>query len=172
MKFKENIFSILDSIKVSYDSKFDVDFITKEILEQILEIEDSKIDEKSSIYLSENKSLDIELLPRNVTNFPIFINLSNNVIDIQIDKGAEYLYLQEILDFNDLKKLKDTLNDLLSNEVSCELYLKNNEVKKVFYTIPYSENGERKEYSFGKILGATWFWNKNTVEHRKFESWK
>jgi hypothetical protein len=50
--------------------------------------------------------------------------------------------------------------------------LKNNEVKKVFYTIPYSENGERKEYSFGKILGATWFWNKNTVEHRKFESWK
>lgn len=145
--------------------------IIKTVLEELIEIKEEIIDINSIVKIDIN-NLEIRLISTSNYFVPIYINVfGNNIIDIQIDEGGEYLFLQEIKNWTDLRKLRETLRDLLHNEINCEYHFLNDKLIKVNYSIPYyTENGENV-YNFALIKGSGWFWQKEKVIKKTFKKW-
>ncbi len=149
-----------------------MDYSVFTIIQMLLQIEDGIFNEKLSSVSFNTDGLEIRMYSKENRHIPVFISIfKNNVIDIQVDSGGEYLYLQSIQGQSDIDKIRATMNDLLTAEFCAQYFKQNNILKKVIYTMPYLSDGLSKIYRFGYARGSLRFWNKTETIDVVFEPW-
>lgn len=97
--------------------------------------------------------------------------LNYNEVDVQLNAGGEYLYLQPINSWTDVSNLRKTLADIFLETIEERLISCDGKVKQMTYTVSHRlENGiDRKSYS--SVLGTCWFWQKKEVKEKVYEPW-
>lgn len=103
----------------------------------------------------------------------LFFEISeNNFVNIHIGKGyGEYLYNQKIENWEDVFKLRSTLNDLFYNSVKEKLVYCNDKLIRCEYTVLYEEHGVVKPYEFSSYFGTCWFWQIKQEKENRYSAW-
>lgn len=142
------------------------------IIQVLLLIDEKKIGKDSDAKIQNEGTFEVRLISQTLNQINVYISIfEDSVIDIQVDKGGEYLYLQEINSDEDLIKLRETFNDLLRNKIETSYYWINDSLRKIEYNVPYINNSLQLVYRFVTILGAKGLFKKYTVSQKIFEPW-
>lgn len=170
--FKDKVLQKLNEISADEFHEVNKLVLIKTILEGLVNLNEENIDTSSVINFDESNNLEIRLIPNSKDYISVYISVFDDcVVDIQIDQGGEYLYLEKIFDWSGIFKLRETLFDLFNNEISSKYHVVNEKIKKAFYKVPYKENNQEKCYEFGIVLGGIWFWNKIEIIEKTYKSW-
>ncbi len=154
------------------DTEINRSLILGEIFYFINQIPDIHIDETLSKLEFKHQDLDIRLISKENLNCNIYFGISDTrTVDIQIGKGGEYLYNQEMKDWSDITKLRNTLNDLFFNEISESLIRKNNKVVKATYIVPYNLYDQMNYYKFSIQFKFIFFVRKRDITETKYRPW-
>lgn len=153
-------------------SEINRSLILEEIFYFIDQILDIHIDETSSKLEFKHQNLDIRLISKDNLNCNIYFGISDtSTVDIQIGEGGEYLYNQEMKDWSDITKLRNTLNDLFFNEISEALIRKNDKVAKATYVVPYNLKDQINYYRFSIQFKLIFFVRKRDKVETKYPPW-
>lgn len=125
-----------------------------------------KIDVENSIV-----NLEIRLQSKNGDFCPIFLDVENNVVDIQLRNGAEFLYLYPISTEEELNRLEETLNNLLTYKISEKSFFFGERLVGNVYTTFYEKNDKLKEFKFGTGRFKFPFWKTPKIENKEYKSW-
>jgi|SRR5690554_200975 len=166
MKFTEHI------IKEEYSWSIK---ISNRILNLLKRINDMSISDElfEIVFTIRNGKvlLWVRLFSNDNLHCPIFINLDENIVDIQLKNGAEYLYLFPIETEVQLERLTETLEVLLTNPINERIYLINEKVVGTSYTTFYKKGSLLKKYKFGS--GKIWFpfWKRPGLKSTTYKPW-
>lgn len=142
------------------------------IIQVMLLIDEKKIRKDSDAKIQNNGTFEVRLISQTLNQINVYISIFKDaVIDIQVDRGGEYLYLQVINSNEDIIKLRETFNDLLRNKIETNYYLINDSLRKIQYNVPYINDGLESVYRFATILGSKGLFKKYTVSQKIFEPW-
>src|SRR5687768_10763173 len=112
------------------------ELLLRVLIEFIIEIDFNVIDVDKSLFEIRADGYQLTLLPKSMQNCPIFIEILNNTqIDVQLNQGGEYLYLQPVNDWTDVKKLRSALMDLFYQPIEEWLHKSNGKIKRASYVI-------------------------------------
>lgn len=141
------------------------------ILNWILKIDLTKIDMEKSKFINQDYLFELNLYSKNELNCNFFILIENNIIDIQLNYGGEYLYLCKIESKNDLLKLDEVMSDIMYNDIVEKLIYCNEKVIQSIYTVSHliDDNIEKQDYIL--VMGNCFPWNKKTIVEKVYNSW-
>lgn len=151
------------------------DYLLRLLLDYILEVDDQKIDVNNSSFLILENGVEIKLVAKQKKHctiyFEIFGDNNKNYFDIQLKEGGEYLHLQEISDWNDVKKLREALSDLVHSEIKETLIKKDDKIKKAIYRIHHNINDSITTQNYSITLGITFPWQRKSTEVNTYRPW-
>jgi hypothetical protein len=149
------------------------EYLIKIILEEIMDIEKQKWDIKNS-RIKYGETFQLNLVSKNAKNCDIYFEICEPcIVDIQLGRGAEYLFRYRHIDFSDTYKLRDSIKDILDNQILENLTLCNGKISKVDYTVTHTfSKTESIKHNYSVILGGCFFWNKKTKTSRIYQSWR
>lgn len=149
--------------------------IVKEIFDFLVELNYDCVDtEKSTMkYIEETSCYQIGLRAKNGDLCDLFFEISeDNVVNINIGKGyGEYLFSQDILNLQDIYKLRNTLRNLFTNSIEENLIFCNDKLTKCEYTIMCEIDGKNLPYHFASNFGSCWFWQMKWDKKNIYNAW-
>lgn len=148
------------------------ELLLRVILEFIIDLDFSEIDLRQSKFERKADGYNFDLFSNNNRKCAMFIEiLNNNEVDVQLNAGGEYLYLQPIINWTDVNKLRKALSDIFFETIEEKLTNCNGKLTRATYTVCHrlDKGVERKSYS--SILGNCWFWQRKEVVEKIYEPW-
>ncbi|MEP1035102.1 hypothetical protein [Ekhidna sp.] len=149
-----------------------IGYILSIVLSLLTQISKKKICLRESKFIIKEDSYLIKLFPKENSCCPIFFEMLNqNEIDIQLNQGGEYLYLQPIQNISDGLKLRNAVSDILRNEIIEEVLKIEGSIRKVTYTVYQTIDGKSRPYVYSNVLGQILPWKKKDREKITYQPW-
>ena len=120
---KDKLIELLENLEFNDHSFFYLESC-RTIIQALLLIDEKKIREDSDAKIQNDGTFEVRVISQTLNQINVYISIFKDaVIDIQVDRGGEYLYLQGINSDEDLIKLRETFNDLLSKKIETNYFL-------------------------------------------------
>jgi len=153
-------------------SDLNEELLLRILLDFVLQVDDKEIDIDNSSFLISEEGFEIQLFATKAKHCTLYLEILNhNIIDIQLKEGGEYLYLQEISDWNDVQKLRGALSDLFTSQIKETLIKTRNKIKKAIYSVNHEINHSPSTQEYSITLGAILPWQKKLTEVNIYEPW-
>ena len=154
------------------DSSINPKSILKVLIDELLHLEEEKIDVEKSTFEKSDSNYRLVLVGKDEKYCRVFFEiLFPNIVDIQLNQGGEYLFVEPVNDLDDLHNFRQTVRDLLKSEIREQLVFRNKKIIKASYEILH-KIGEKEfwqEYSI--FLDNIWPWQKRKNLNRCYKSW-
>ncbi len=167
----------LKEIEIFFDTtlktkaSFEAD-VLKTVLELILKIDNSQIDNSQSEFSERNGEYELRIYSKSRENCNLFISfLHENIVDIQLNKGGEYLHLQRHESKHDLDKLDSAMRDILFYPIAETLTFCEEKLIKAVYRVNHNFNGEISQNDYVMSFGSCWPWKSKRVEQNDYLPW-
>jgi hypothetical protein len=146
--------------------------LIKSTLLWILRIDASKIDYHRSELIYDLDSFQLKLVSNNNISCCLYVSIfENKEIDIRLNKGGEYLYMQSIENQEDLDKLNSTFGDLLMGQIYEIVKETNSKILSVKYTVTHIIDGYERPQDYTSFFGFSWPGENVYVMEKVYKPW-
>jgi hypothetical protein len=147
-------------------------FLLSVILEQIIKVDFGKIDFERFVFKENSQGYDIVLASIEDQHCTFYIEiLNNNEIDLQLNMGGEYIYLQPINNWSDVKRMREALIDVFTSPIKEKLVYTNGKLKEVSYGVNHFIEGQSIYKQYKLVLGTLWPWQNNEKLINNYKPW-
>ena len=152
--------------------KLNKDYLLRLYFDFLFQIDKKKINVEQSKFLHINDGYKIILISKGDSSCTIYFEILNEtVVDIQLNKGGEFLPLQPISDLSDVYKLRRALSDLFQSVIKEELFIVENKIKRVKYTVYLNNVNASSSQEYISSYGVIFPWQKKVIESKIYGAW-
>ena len=142
------------------------------LVEELLNIDERKIDIEKSSYTHNSCSINLVLVSGEEVYCKIYFEIiSPNVVDIQLQNGGEYLFMQEILNNDDKHKFRQAVRDLLTSPVTEQIVYSKKNIASVSYSILHKIGEKTIKQNYSSSFKTIWPWEKKEIVNKEYKSW-